>query len=393
MNVQITDTAELNGQIENAAAIAAGAVAEGASEGARLGRPADSVIDALVAGGLNALTLPKAHHYAQASTRTQLEVFAALAEADASTAWVASQYNAVNHMICAFGDAALDEFLSSDTPRAAGVFSPTGTGTRVDGGYMVQGRYAWASGQHHAGWIFVPMIPAEGGPPIACLVPKSAFTVEDDWHVSGLVGTGSNSVTLNETFVPDHRTVPLMDIVQGNYRESALSGDAYYKQPFVPIMCALSTGTPLGLARKALKIFKERINTRGITYTSYTSQAEAPITHMQLAEAQAKLDQAEFHAFRVADTVDEHMETGAPWDLETRVRCRSDVSWTFKLAREACEIIEHGSGASAIYDKDPMPTILRDIRTISVHSFLLFSTNQELYGKVLAGQEPDIPFF
>ena len=114
---------------------------------------------------------------------------------------------------------------------------------------------------------------------------------------------------------------------------------------------------------------------------------------MQLAEAQAKLDQAEFHASRVAETVDEHMQSGAPWDLESRVRCRSDVSWTFKLAREACEIIEHGSGASAIYDKDPMPTILRDIRTISVHSFLLFSTNQELYGKVLAGQEPDIPFF
>lgn len=395
MNIQLTEqtkTTALAGLVQKAQAASAGAVSSGAAETAQLRRPADSAIDAVMDSGLHAMTLPLSHGGSQAPTEIQREVYAALAEADASISWVASQYNAVAYMICKFNVKAVEEFSSSDNPRAAGVFSPTGKGVRADGGYVVNGRYAFASGQHHAGWIFVPMMPAEGGPPIACLVPKSEFTVEDDWHVSGLKGTGSNAVLLKDTFVPDHRTLPLMTIVNGSDKKSSAPEETFYGQPFVPIMCALSTGTPLGLARKAMKIFKERIGSRGITYTSYSKQSEAPITHLQLAEAQARLDQAEFHASRVTRTVDHHLETGEPWDLETRVRCRSDVSWTFKLAREACEVIEQGSGASAIYDKDPMPAILRDIRTISVHSFLLFSTNQELYGRILAGMEPDIPF-
>jgi alkylation response protein AidB-like acyl-CoA dehydrogenase len=258
----------------------------------------------------------------------------------------------------------------------------------------LSGKWAFATGQHHAGWIIVPAInpddPTSG--PIGFLVPKSEFTVLDDWHVSGFVATGSNAVSLNETFVPEHRAVPFMSFVTGQYRESSISDDPYYRQPFVPIMCAISVGTGIGLARVALRLFEERVGKRAITYTNYTKQAEAPVTHFQLAEARMKLDQAEFHATRLTSTVDQHIETAQAWEIETRVRCRADVAWALKLAREVCEVVEQGSGASAIHYKDPLPKILRDIRAISVHSFLLHSTNAELYGRVLAGLEPGIPF-
>jgi Acyl-CoA dehydrogenase, C-terminal domain len=56
-------------------------------------------------------------------------------------------------------------------------------------------------------------------------------------------------------------------------------------------------------------------------------------THLQLAEATVKLDQAQFHARRAATTVDEHIEANLPWDIETRVRCRIDVATSIKLAR------------------------------------------------------------
>jgi alkylation response protein AidB-like acyl-CoA dehydrogenase len=206
------------------------------------------------------------------------------------------------------------------------------------------------------------------------------------------VATGSNAVSLDETFVPDHRTIPFADIVEGRYHQSSFSSDPYYQQPFVPIMCAVSAGTAIGLARKALRMFRERIGRRGITYTLYSSQSEAPITHRQLAEVTVKVDQAEFHAKRVATTVDQHIGANLPWEIETRVRCRMDVATSIKLAREACEIVEHASGGNATRAEDPLAAILRDIRTISVHSFLLFSTSAELYGRVLSGMEPGVPF-
>ena len=65
--------------------------------------------------------------------------------------------------------------------------------------------------------------------------------------------------------------------------------------------------------------------------------------------------------------MDQHIEANLPWDMERRVRCRIDVATSIKLAREACEIIEHASGANATCAEDPLAAILRDIRTISVH--------------------------
>ncbi|MHB8692561.1 MAG: hypothetical protein ACYDHH_15090 [Solirubrobacteraceae bacterium] len=130
----------------------------------------------------------------------------------------------------------------------------------------------------------------------------------------------------------------------------------------------------------------------------HAASQSARTTHHQprkmgLAEARMKLDQAEMLAERLIATVDAHAASDpASWDVETRVRCRADIAWALRLCREACEIVEHGSGASAIRRLEPLAAILRDIRAISVHSFLLHSTNAELYGRVLAGLEPGIPF-
>jgi alkylation response protein AidB-like acyl-CoA dehydrogenase len=56
-------------------------------------------------------------------------------------------------------------------------------------------------------WILVPGFADDGAAgPLVWLVSKSEFTVEDDWYVTGFVAAGSNAVSLNETFVPDHRS-------------------------------------------------------------------------------------------------------------------------------------------------------------------------------------------
>ncbi|MHB8692526.1 MAG: acyl-CoA dehydrogenase family protein, partial [Solirubrobacteraceae bacterium] len=258
-------------------------VAEHAAETAALARPADAAIVALDAAGLFRLSWPEVYGGPGASVAAQRDVVAAVAEVDGSVSWVTSVYNAVNGMIWIMDDRAHEEFLNSETPRSAGVFAPTGTFRRADGGFVLSGKWAFATGQHHAGWILVAAVPQDGGPPSGFLVPKSEFTVIDNWQVSGLVGTGSNSVSLTQTFVPDHREVAFGDIVAGDSHSETLAHDTRIHQPFVPFMCAVSVGTPLGLARHALGLFGQRIHGRGITYTIYKDQAAAPLTHLQLA--------------------------------------------------------------------------------------------------------------
>ena len=40
---------------------------------------------------------------------------------------------------------------------------------------------------------------------VSVLVPRSDFSIVDDWHVIGLAGSGSKTFVIEEKFVPEHR--------------------------------------------------------------------------------------------------------------------------------------------------------------------------------------------
>ena len=78
---------------------------------------------------------------------------------------------------------------------AAVSYAPTGKATNEKGGYRLSGRWSFASGCDNAQWgIFGGIIPFADGPkPGFFLVPRSDFTIFDDWNPMGLAGTGSKT--------------------------------------------------------------------------------------------------------------------------------------------------------------------------------------------------------
>jgi alkylation response protein AidB-like acyl-CoA dehydrogenase len=175
----------------------------------------------------------------------------------------------------------------------------------------------------------------------------------------------------------------------GRFNSALVRDDPYYQAAFLPFFFATFVGTPLGVAEGALDLFAERIQRRGITYTPYLKQADAALTHFQMAEARMKLDEARFHADRLTAMA----ETGAAdLDVVTRARCRADMGWEIRLCREVTDIVQSASGAQAIHRRDALQRIVRDMQAMSVHSFFLASTNAELYGRVLCGLDPGVPF-
>ena len=65
---------------------------------------------------------------------------------------------------------------------------------------------------------------------IALLVPRTEYTIIDDWYVFGLCGTGSKSLEMKDVFVPEYRTHSL-SAYQLNDRPSS------YLHPFGTIFC------------------------------------------------------------------------------------------------------------------------------------------------------------
>src|SRR5579862_4598620 len=180
--------------------------------------PPDS-LDALSEAGVFRMMAPIKYGGIQATFETQCDVLAEVARGCPSTSWVATIYSAMTWLAAGFPDEAQDEVLSAD-PRISGVFSPTGTATPHDGGFLVNGRWPFNTGCHGAQWtVIVAVQPAESGPglPMCLLVRSRELTVLDDWYASGMAATGSNTVVADNVFVPAHRALPLPEIVEGRY--------------------------------------------------------------------------------------------------------------------------------------------------------------------------------
>ena len=352
----------------------------------------DETIEALADAGVFKFRRPKHYGGYEVDSRTLVEVGTALGQGCGSTSWVASVYWIPTWMACQFPDEVQDEVFSTPDVRVCGTLSPSGMAAPVDGGIVVNGKWGFISGAHHSHWqeIIAILVPPDGEPyPIMALVPMSDLLVIDDWHTSGLRGTGSVSTVAKDLFIPQERVLPLPVVLQGQIASKRNADSPVYRAPLLPVASAASVGTLVGMATGAREIFLNRLPDRKITYTAYESQREAPITHFQIAEATMKIDQAEFHAQRLASLVDGKSLEGTEWKLEERARSRADVGAVVRLAKEAVDILATASGGSSIYSGIPIQRIHRDVQSVNLHALMHPNTNFELYGRVLCGLEPN----
>lgn len=355
----------------------------------------DETIEALADAGVFKLRRPKHFGGYEMDTRTLAEVGAALGQGCGSTSWVASVYWIPTWMACQFPDAVQEEVFATPDTRVCGTLSPSAMATPVEGGITVYGKWSFISGAHHAQWqeVIAILVPPDSEPyPVMALVPMSDLLVIDDWDTSGLRGTGSVSTVAKDLFIPQERVLPLPVVLAGQTASKRNANSSIYRAPLMPVACASSTGTIVGMAKGAMEAFQHRLPDRKITYTNYDSQREAPLTHLQVAEAALKTDEAEFHSWRASNLVDRKCEEGTEWKLEERARTRADVGSVIRLAKEAIDVLATASGGSSIYSGIPIQRMNRDIQAVNQHALMHPNTNFELYGRVLCGLEPNTQY-
>jgi 3-hydroxy-9,10-secoandrosta-1,3,5(10)-triene-9,17-dione monooxygenase len=359
----------------------------------RAGRVAPPVIAALAQAGVFRMTAPRAFGGWQAPMATQVEVLRQIARGCGSTSWVAAVYSVGVWMAGCFNDRAQDEVFSEPDVRVTLVAAPTGTLVPTQGGYVLDGRWGFNTGCLDGHWAIVgaPRPASEdprGRDGMCALVPYSDLEVADDWHVSGLCGTGSRTISAQAVFVPSHRVLAMSEAQSGHHRSERHHDDPYYAAPIGAIANANSIGTPLGLAQGALEVFLAGLSGRPITLTSYSDRRLAPITHLQVGEAAVRLESAALLAARCAASVDRRCEAGEPFSVRDRAQIRSDLGHVTDVARSVAHLLLEGSGASSIHEAAPIQRIVRDLDALAQHAVLHPRTNVELYGRVLCGLEP-----
>ncbi len=168
-----------------------------AAEGQR--RTPDATQDAFLDAGFYRILQPARWGGYEMSYTMSVDLAAELGRGCGSAAWIFTNL-AQQAMINGMKGPRAQEEMWADTPDALCASAFPGRDakiTRVDGGFVVDGVWNYASGIDFADWVNLQLFLKPGdGPPEHrfAAVHKSDYEVIDDWFVTGLAATGSRSL-------------------------------------------------------------------------------------------------------------------------------------------------------------------------------------------------------
>ena len=328
----------------------------------------------------------------QTDLLTAARVVEQVAIADGSAGWslmIGSTYGLMAALLPR--DTARDIFGPPDAV-AAGALRPTGTARVVEGGYRVDGRWAFASGIPHATYWNAGCLVMEGatqrttaaGAPEVRLVffPPQDSELIDTWDVGGLRGTGSHDYAVRDLFVPAARSATLDD--------RPWAAGALYRVPIQALLDTSMAAVGLGIGRAAIDAFVELAAAKPASAGSATPLAERALAQAAVARAEAALLSARGFLYDTAGGIWDDVRRGCPPDARRLAIARLARINAIAASSQAVDLVYEAGGGSSIYATSPLERCLRDIRTASQHVSMA-TANYEIIGRVLLGLPPDRP--
>jgi len=366
-------------------------IASAAPEIEQQRRVPPALVADLACAGLFRMLVPRDAGGLEVEPGAMLDVLEEIARGDGSAGW-AVMIGATTGVIAAYLPDAAARVIFAATPDGVtgGVFHPRGRATVVDGGYRVSGRWPLASGCQHCAWLLGGCIvfadgkpkPRENGAPEARMMifPASEVTILDTWNVSGMRGTGSHDIAVEDVFVPAERSVWFST-------DPVRRGGPLYAFPVFGLLALGIAAVATGIARGAIDDLLELAGAK-VPTGSRRPLAERSATQATVAQATALVAASRAHLRAAVDEVWQAAASGAAITLEQRARLRLAATQSVRDAAKAVDLAYECGGATSIYADSPLQRRFRDVHVATQH-VLVAPATFELAGRVLLGLPAD----
>jgi alkylation response protein AidB-like acyl-CoA dehydrogenase len=356
----------------------------------------EAIVEALVERGLFRLLLPRSRGGAELRPAAYVSVIEEVAKHDASVAWCLGQACGCT-MTSAFLDPAVAREIFGGK-RGIVAWGPPGPAEAraVPGGYRLTGTWSFASGSHHATWLGAhvaildpngaPQLRPDGGPVMRTLLfPKASASFTDIWQVIGLCGTGSDSYTVADLFVPEKYTVSRENAAKP--REPGL----LYAFSSSNIYASGFAGVALGIARSALDAFVELARDK-IPRGAKRTLRDNNVVQAQVSQSEARLCGARAFLLGSLDEIWREVSGSGRLAADHNTTIRLASTWAIHQARDVVDMAYHAAGATAIFKSNPFERRFRDIHTV-IQQYQGRQTHFETVGQALLGLEPEGAMF
>jgi 3-hydroxy-9,10-secoandrosta-1,3,5(10)-triene-9,17-dione monooxygenase len=335
--------------------------------------------------GLMRLLQPARYGGWEADPRVFLQAMFELSAVCGSSGWVLGVVGVHNYHVGLYDDAVQAEVWGDDPDTwISSSYAPSGTADPVEGGYIVRGRWSFSSGSDHCKWAFVGgMVNAAGGRPEYrhFLLPRADYRVDDVWNVSGLEGTGSNDLVVEDQFVPAYRSMSVADLAQLKCPGRTVNTGPLYSCPwgaiFLNAVCAPLVGMAEAAIGEAVEYHRARIR------AGVPMAIPHPATLIRLAEADAELDAARRSLLLNLGEVWGHAVAGEDIPLDIRARSRRDQVLAVSRSLTAVDKAYESAGPRAIANRSRIQRFWRDAHAGAHHVVNLPDVGLSAYGEYL----------
>ena len=195
------------------------------------------------------------------------------------------------------------------------------------------------------------------------------------------------SLAAERVFVPEHRTLPIPDAVQGRSPGRAANPSALWRVPYYPFLCTALAAPAIGVALGALDALVGRADKRIVPPLNLV-QANLVRTYRQIGDAEGRVEAARALLLENARRITAHGEDGATMSAADRATCRNNAAFAVELCYEAVEVCFFAAGGGVLDLSGPLQRAMRDIHAIKAHYFMDVETTRELAGMLALGKTP-----
>lgn len=350
--------------------------------------PPDLLADLIAAGVFRMLT-PKSHGGMEIDFPASVEIIETIAEADGAAGWTVMIGSETPQLLALLPRHRFDQ-LYADGPDLiiGGGFAPRGTAEVRGGEYIVNGRWAFASGCQHCKWLVGNCVVTENGRPRAgflpgtveiraMLFPPDAVKIIDTWSANGLRGTGSHDIAVENLRVPADDS---LDIFFGH---SGVPGPLYAAHLSYFVLHIAAVGS--GIAQRAVREVLALAATSKKRLYAGTSMAESALFQYRVGHGEATLRAARALLMQESQNVWGNAVAGNSPIPNDSMRVIGTAAWVAHTAASIVDACYTAGGGTALYDSSPLQRCLRDIHTLTQHAAVAEGSISRA-GAVLLGQ-------
>ncbi|WP_413671714.1 acyl-CoA dehydrogenase family protein [Massilia cellulosiltytica] len=323
------------------------------------------IIDRLKQQGVYRAATPVCFGGSGMSPSDFLALVERISQADGSVGWVAS-FGSASVYLAALPKATQAQMYrdSPDLVFAGGLF-PIQPATPVDGGYMVNGTWKFASGCKGADLLGVGIgtgTPGQpGGKPRTAVLPPNQVDIIDNWDVMGLCGTGSHDLKVTSQFVSEDWT-----FIRGG--ESNID-EPLYRYPTIAYAAQVLAVVNLGIARAAIEEITNMAGGR-VAITGAPKLADRSYVRIEVAKAEARLRAARGFFYDITGEVYASILAGNAVTPEQVAALRLAAVDAARAGDWVVQQMYGLAGTTAIYNSHPLQRYLRDAAVVRQHAFL-----------------------